>query len=81
MGYPSLSCFQSFDDDDTDAIADDDADFLSSNSFDICRPSRFSFQSLDVFLDGTLFDTVVSRISFSFCLVSRSYFLCRFQSS
>ena len=35
MGYPSISCYQSFDDDDTDANADDDA-VLSGTSIDIC---------------------------------------------
>ena len=46
MGHPSVSCYQPCDDDDTDANADDAA-FLSGTSIDICRPSRFSFQSFD----------------------------------
>ena len=79
MGYPSVSCYQPFDDDDTDTDAnvDDAAAFLSGTSIDIRQPSRFSFRSFDDSLDKTLFDTVVSGISFSFCLVSRSSFLCR----
>ena len=60
MGYPSVSCYQPFDDDATDANADDAAAFLSGTSIDIRRPSRFSFRSFDDSLDKTLFDTVVS---------------------
>ena len=35
MGYPSVSCYQSFDDDDTDANADDTAVFLNGTLIDI----------------------------------------------
>ena len=60
---------------------DDTAVFLSGTSIDICWPSWFSFWSFDDSLDKALFDTVVSGISFSFCLVSRSSFLCQPWSS
>ena len=35
MGYPSISCYQSFNDGDTDANVDDAAAFLSGTSIDI----------------------------------------------
>ena len=74
-------CRPGFDDDATDANADDTAAFLSGTSINICWPSWFSLRPFDDSLDKTLFDTVVSGISFSFCLVSRSSFLCRPWSS
>ena len=81
MGYPSVSCYQSFDDDDIDANADDAAAFLSGTSLIFVDRLGFLSDHLMTPLIRLYLILLFQEFLFLSCLVSRSSFLCRPLSS